>query len=286
MCSGIGLTTNAVGMRCGWLVRLFGCLAVMAMGLACGGSPPPIEVKPAPPDAPRAISFDPPLGAVGVDPSRTTLAVTFDRAMDPEGWAWVVENPATAPEVGESSWDPAFQTNTVQVKLEPGRNYVVWVNSSQHAYFRDRAGQTAAPTRWAFSTLGVPSGQTPAGAVAPGIAPISGHAQTPPSVVTLDPPNGAIDVDPSKQLLRATFDRVMEGSWAWVNEGRDTFPEMAGQGYFEPDQRTAALPVKLVPGRSYVVWLNSEQHQLFRDLSGVPAPPLRWTFTTRAAPPS
>lgn len=273
-------------MSRGWTVRRVGCLAAMTMGLACGGEPPPIEVKSAPADAPRAIAFEPPLGAVDVDPARTTLAVTFDRAMDPEGWAWVVENAATAPEVGESSWDPEFRTNTVQVKLEPGRNYVVWVNSSQHAYFRDRAGQAAVPTRWTFSTLGASPGQTPAAAAAPGLAPISGHAQTPPSVVALDPPNGAFDVDPARQLIRATFDRVMEGSWAWVNEGRDTFPEMAGQGYFEPDRRTAALPVKLEPGRTYVVWLNSEQHQLFRDLSGVPAAPLRWTFTTRAAPPS
>lgn len=259
-------------------------LGAAALGIGCGERAPTIEVAAEVKDAPRAVAFDPPLGATGVDPARTTLAVTFDRPMDPEGWAWVVESPATAPEVGQSSWDPSFRTNTVIVKLEPGRSYVVWVNSSQHAYFRDRSGRTADATRWAFSTRGAAAGQSsPAVAAAP-IAPISARASSPPSVVAFDPPNGAVDVDPEKALLRATFDRAMEGSWAWVTEARATFPEMAGQGYFEPDGRTAALPVKLEPGRTYVVWLNSAEHLLFRDVAGTPARPLRWTFTTRAAP--
>ena len=52
---------------------------------------------------------------------------------------------------------------------------------------------------------------------------------------------------------------------------------------FEADGRTAYLPVRLEPGRTYVVWLNSEEFQLFRDLAGQPAPPLRWIFTTAPA---
>jgi hypothetical protein len=262
--------------------------AISCALVACGGdaSTPKLAVESLPADAPRAIAFDPPNGATGVDPARTSLAVTFDRAMEPEGWAWVVEDPATAPEIGDSSWDPSFRVNTVAVKLQPGRSYVVWVNSAQHAYFRDRSGKSVAPTRWTFSTSGAPaSAPAPPAPAAVPFAPIAGHASSPPVVVKLDPPNGATDVDPQRTLLRATFDRAMEGSWAWVTEGRDNFPEMAGQGYFESDGRTAALPVKLAPGRSYVVWLNSEEHQLFRDLSGTPARPLRWTFTTRAAPP-
>jgi RNA polymerase sigma-70 factor (ECF subfamily) len=251
---------------------------------ACGRSaPPPLEVSRAAADAPRAIAFDPPLGASAVDPARATIAVTFDREMDPEGWAWVVEESSTAPELGASSWDPAVRTNTAQVKLEPGRSYVVWVNSERFAYFRDRAGTSAPPVRWTFATRGAPAGAASPPAAAPPIAPISAHARRPPSVVALEPPNGARDVDPETKLLRATFDREMEGSWAWVREG-ENFPEMAGQAYFESDRKTAVLPVRLEPGRAYAVWLNSERHLLFRDAAGTPAPPLRWTFTTRAAP--
>ena len=42
-------------------------------------------------------------------------------------------------------------------------------------------------------------------------------------------------------------------------------------------------PARLEPGRTYVIWLNSEEFQLFRDAAGRPAPPLRWTFTTAPA---
>jgi hypothetical protein len=102
--------------------------------------------------APQVIALEPPAGATDVDPQRTTLAVTFDREMDPEGWAWVVESPLTAPQIGESRWDDALRVNTAEVVLAPGRNYVVWLNSATHPYFRDRAGRALEPVRWTFST--------------------------------------------------------------------------------------------------------------------------------------
>jgi len=225
--------------------------------------------------APRPVEFDPPLGATDVDPARTTLAVRFDRPMDPQGWAWVIENPSTAPEVGESTWDEAVTTNTVAVTLAPGRDYVLWVNSPQYPYFRDPQGVSAEPVRWTFSTRGA----TPAG----GPAPVSAHRRTAPRVIELTPADGATDVDPSLGVLRATFDRPMEASWSWVTEGGDSFPATTGAAYFEPDGRTAALPVKLEPGRTYVIWLNSAQYRLFRDTQGEVAEPRRWSFTTRAA---
>ena len=98
------------------------------------------------------IAFDPPLGATNVDPARTTLAVTFDRVMDREGWAWVIEDKATAPDIGESTWDGEVRTNSAPVKLEPGKTYVVWINSPQYSYFKDTLGETATPVRWTFTT--------------------------------------------------------------------------------------------------------------------------------------
>ena len=106
-------------------------------------------------------AFDPPLGATNVDPARTTLAVTFDRAMDREGWAWVIEDKATAPDIGESTWDAAVRTNSAPVKLEPGKTYVVWINSPQYSYFKDPQGRAATPVRWSFTTRAAAA--TPAG---------------------------------------------------------------------------------------------------------------------------
>lgn len=264
---------------------LAAALAVSLLG-ACDNSTPKLDLrtaKPAPPAGgfqpvppPTVVTVDPPNGATDVDPRRATLAVTFDRPMDPEGWAWVIEHPTTAPDLGAATWDAEHRTHTTEVRLEPGRSYVVWLNSPQYSYFRDRQGVAATPFRWTFATRAA----SPSGAA--GIAPLAAHgAAAPPHVVALDPPNGATDVDPAKTFLRATFDRPMEASWSWVTEGSGTFPESTGQPAFESDRKTAVLPVRLAPGRTYVVWLNSEQYRQFRDAHGLPAPPLRWTFTTR-----
>ena len=264
---------------------------------ACGETPPPIETTStataapapfAPPDAagfaaaPRAIAFDPPAGATDVDPARTTLTVTFDRPMDREGWAWVVESPETAPEIGESSWDASLRSNTAQVRLAPGRSYVVWINSRTYAYFRDQAGKAAEPVRWTFSTAAADGS---AGPPVPG--PVAAHAPRPaaaPQVRALVPPNGARDVDPAAvSELRVEFDRPMAEGWSWVTEGGATFPPMAGKGYQTADRRAAALPVRLEPGRTYVIWLNSQQYDGFRGADGTPLPPLRWEFSTARA---
>ncbi len=116
---------------CAVLLALF---SVVAAG--CGGesSTPKLSVTTTPQAAntpglltgpPHVIAFDPPLGATNVDPARTTLSVTFDRVMDREGWAWVIEDKATAPDIGESTWDAEVRTNSAPVRLEPGKTYVV-----------------------------------------------------------------------------------------------------------------------------------------------------------------
>lgn len=250
-------------------------LALAALLAGCGQKAPPLDVRPqSAQEGPRVVAVDPPNGATGVDPSRTTLTATFDREMDPEGWAWVIENPATAPEIGESAWDPTHRVNTAQVKLAPGRAYVVWLNSPQFAYFHDRAGAPAVPFRWTFSTSGTPAPPAPPAPLARGGAP---------AVVRFEPPNGATDVDPATPALVATFDRPMGEGWSWVMDTSGVFPETTGPASLASDGLRAVLPVRLQPGRSYVVWLNSEEHRGFHDRAGAELAPVRWTFTTRAA---
>jgi len=276
--------------------RALGLLTIVALAaLACDGrrSTPEIKVTTAPAKgetpgapaapaatpglpAPRVVGFDPPNGATDVDPARATLSVTFDRPMDPEGWAWVIERPETAPELGDSSFDATRTVNTVAAKLQPGHTYVVWINSPQYSYFKGADGTPATPVRWTFTTRGAP-------AAAAGAPPLLSARDGAPRLVALDPPNGATGVDPALPRVRATFDRAMEQSWSWVRESESTFPATTGPAAFEPDGRTAYLPVRLEGGRTYVIWLNSEEFQLFRDLAGRPAPPLRWTFTTAPA---
>ena len=286
-------------------------LPTLLVLLACREAPPPLDTRVAPaaaataateqtgvaslpagdaPHAPRPIAFDPPLGATEVDPARTALAVTFDRAMDPQGWAWVVESPETAPDIGESHWDAAFRTNTAHVRLQPGRRYVVWINSANFAYFRDPAGVTAVPVRWEFTTAAAGDATLAAATAPPAVAPVRAHAPTAmaaPRVVALEPADGARDVDPAAVAeLRVTFDRPMAEGWSWVMEPGRAFPPIAGRAYQTADGVAAALPVRLEPGMSYVVWLNSEQYDGFHDASGTPLPPVRWEFATAPATPA
>ncbi len=262
-------------------------LLLVVFAAACGGksSTPELQVSAEPASEPgsaampRVVAVDPPNGATGVDPARTSLSATFDREMDREGWAWVIEGPATAPDLGQSAWDAGGRTNTVAAQLEPGRTYVLWINSPQFAYFRDLAGRTSTPYRWTFSTADAPA--SPASAA--NLVPIAAHAATPPRVIAFSPPNGATEVDPAVGELRATFDRTMSEGWSWVTEGGGSFPDATGEAYMTPDRRSAVLPVRLAPGRSYVVWLNSDRFRDFRDAAGVELPPVRWTFSTRGA---
>ncbi|MCZ7651839.1 MAG: Ig-like domain-containing protein [Thermoanaerobaculia bacterium] len=235
----------------------------------------------APAGAPRVVALDPPSGATDVDPARDSIAATFDRVMDPGGWAWVVEGPETAPETGEARWEDGGRTSRVQVRLEAGRSYVVWINSPQFSYFRDPSGVAATPLRWTFSTRGAPATAGPAP-----IALLRGSQPSgPPRVVRLAPADGAVDVDPATAELRATFDRPMAEGWSWVTEGPETFPETTGRAFLTSDGTQAVLPVRLEPGRTYVIWLNSEEFRNFHDRDGRELAPVRWTFATRPGGP-
>lgn len=105
-----------------------------------------------------------------------------------------------------------------------------------------------------------------------------------PVVAGTDPKAGASDVPADLSEIRITFSREMsDGAWSFVNDDKFPPPIDAGRRpHFEPDHRTISLPVKLEPGKTYGVWINSEQHQSFRDVEGRPAVPFLLVFRTRA----
>jgi RNA polymerase sigma-70 factor (ECF subfamily) len=47
------------------------------------------------------------------------------------------------------------------------------------------------------------------------------------------------------------------------------------------DRRTCILPVKLQPGKTYAVWVNSQKFRNFRDAKGQPAVPYLLVFKTK-----
>lgn len=104
---------------------------------------------------------------------------------------------------------------------------------------------------------------------------------TPPEVVSSSPANGATDVSPHLKEISVTFSEpMMDNSWSWVYEDKNTFPKMTGQPYFKNGGKTCVLPVKLVPGKIYTIWINSAQFRNFKDKARNPAIPHRIVFST------
>jgi RNA polymerase sigma-70 factor (ECF subfamily) len=104
----------------------------------------------------------------------------------------------------------------------------------------------------------------------------------PPVVVKTIPQSGDTKVDPATREIRVTFSKEMsDGSWSWSQISDDSFPSMTGKIHYLADRKTCVAPVKLEPGKTYVVWLNSPKFRNFRDSNGQSAVPYLLVFETR-----
>lgn len=114
---------------------------------------------------------------------------------------------------------------------------------------------------------------------------LAGPAAAPagaPVVVQTVPTNGDTQVDPALAEIRVVYSRpMMDGSWSWSQMSDETFPHTTGEARYLADRKTCVLPVKLEPGRTYEILLNSEKFTNFRDAEGRPAVPHRLRFQTR-----
>jgi len=103
-----------------------------------------------------------------------------------------------------------------------------------------------------------------------------------PVVVKTSPESGAKNIDPSISEIRVTFNKeMMDRSWSWVQIAPENFPKIIeGPRYLE-DKRTCVVKVKLEPGKTYIIWLNTQKYQNFKDRAGRPAQPYLLMFETR-----
>jgi RNA polymerase sigma-70 factor (ECF subfamily) len=108
----------------------------------------------------------------------------------------------------------------------------------------------------------------------------------PPVVVKTVPQAGADDVDPALTEVKVTFSKPMaDGSWSWSTapEEYGEFPKVeGGKPAYDKGLRTCTLPVKLQPGTTYAIWVNSDRFRNFQDADGRPAVPYLLTFRTKA----
>ncbi len=100
----------------------------------------------------------------------------------------------------------------------------------------------------------------------------------PPVVVKTVPESGDTKVDASVTEIKVTFSKKMaDKSWSWVG---DIDAWTNGKPHYEADGKTCVMPVKLEPGKTYVVWLNSDRFGNFRDAKGRSAVPYLLVFET------
>lgn len=104
----------------------------------------------------------------------------------------------------------------------------------------------------------------------------------PPVVVKTTPEAGKGDVDPKLVEIKVTFSKDMQdGSWSWVKLSKESFPPLDGKPRYLADKRTCVLPVKLEPGKTYAIWVNSDNNRNFTDTENRPAVPYLLVFRTK-----
>ena len=104
----------------------------------------------------------------------------------------------------------------------------------------------------------------------------------PPVVVKTVPEAGAGEVDPNLTEIKVTFSKDMQdGSWSWTLLSKESFPKLDGKPKYLADKRTCVLPVKLEPGKTYAIWVNSEKSGNFKDSDGRSAVPYLLVFKTK-----
>jgi RNA polymerase sigma-70 factor (ECF subfamily) len=103
-----------------------------------------------------------------------------------------------------------------------------------------------------------------------------------PVVIKSVPESGSAAVDPSTTEVRVTFSKEMQpGVWSWGMISKESYPGSSESPKYLEDKRTCVLPVKLQPGKTYAVWINTEKLLNFKDVKGQIAVPYLLVFKTR-----
>ena len=119
-------------------------LILIIIGIACAQQ----DTKP-----PRVVSTFPKNGSQDVDPSIKEISVTFNEGMMDGNWSWVYEDKNTFPQmVGQAYYTDNNKKNILPVKLDPNKEYVIWINSADYQNFKNKNGIPAVPFRFTFKT--------------------------------------------------------------------------------------------------------------------------------------
>ena len=110
-----------------------------------------VSVKSLPASIIRTV---PESGDTKVDASTTTqIKVTFSKEMRDGSWSWSQISDETFPQMaGTPRYLDDKRTCVVDVKLQPNKTYVIWLNSEKYRNFKDATGKPAVPYLLVFQT--------------------------------------------------------------------------------------------------------------------------------------
>lgn len=102
---------------------------------------------------PKVSETYPQNGAQNVDTAQTEIWVKFDETMMDKSWSWCLEDKSKYPQM---TGKPFFADNNTKcilpVKLEPDKEYIIWLNTNNFKNFKDKAGNPAEPYKLTFKT--------------------------------------------------------------------------------------------------------------------------------------
>lgn len=102
-----------------------------------------------------------------------------------------------------------------------------------------------------------------------------------PKVIDTVPENFDNAVDPLLAEIKVTFNQEMfPYGWSWVRS-MYPFPQSTGSPYYDEQQKTCTMPVKMEPGKAYMVRINAEQYEAFRNPMKMPAQYYALVFATK-----
>lgn len=102
-------------------------------------------------------------------------------------------------------------------------------------------------------------------------------------VISTTPENGATDIDPALTEILVVFSQPVQPerySLTTYNHLGE-YPEMTGEPSF-PEPQTCAIPVRLEPGKTYAIGINSTEHKNFVSAAdaSITAEPYTIVFST------
>ena len=110
------------------------------------------------------------------------------------------------------------------------------------------------------------------------------HSKDPkraPQVVSMNPADGAVDVNPFLKEITIKFDMAMDQTGYSFTIGEPEFPQPTASARWV-DAYTCVLPVKLKPSTTYHFGINGPTFKKFQSVWQVPAAITQYHFTTGA----